>query len=126
MKSEKSVYWMVTISLSYLLVAAIVAGIADAALTPIFGTSPIIQTAIGIVLYVAALWFAARHIMKKSIVSGSAITKTIVGAELFFLVVGGLLAFYSGSATLAFNVVINMVVVGVALYIFLNNAASTA
>lgn len=111
---------MATIALSYLIVGGIVAA-AISAVIP--GISSMVQSIIGIVLYIIAIWIASRHIAKKSIISPSSLLRTIVGMELFFIVIGGILFAASGSAALVYNLLINMFVVGVSLFFFLKRAA---
>jgi hypothetical protein len=120
---------MVTVMLSYLLVASLLAYFIGRML----GTSGFVQTLITLVLGVGALWVGAQHIQRKSIISNEAVTKTVVSVELFFLIFGGgALAFSTTLPTVStsmiissvISLVLNMVAYGFALYFFLRKAST--
>lgn len=122
---------MVTIVLSYLLVASILAKFIGGML----GQPGLIVTVITLVLGVGALWVAVQHIKRKSMVSGGAVIKTVVSTELIFLIVGGGLLAYgttlptiSASMTTSgiISLVLSLVVYGLVLYSLLRNAVTTS
>lgn len=131
MKPQKSTYWMVTIVFSYLLVASILAQL----IGNMLGTVGMVQTIMTLALDVGALWVAVQHIQRKSLISMSAATKTVIWTELVFLLLGGgLLAYVSTLPTtdvatmpsMMISFVLTLVVLGFVLYFLLRNAVATS